>query len=168
MYKIKIINPKQTGKILRDLDKKFPKLLDEEMKDTAEKTEKEAKRRAPVGKGSRSGELKKGIEMKKRGKMKYDVTSNAPYSMAVEHGTRPHTIRVKTAKVLAGDGASSSKFPVSSDGYSVFGKEVNHPGSKSQPFMQPAVDKATKKMDKRIVDGIVKTVSKTIKKHNKV
>lgn len=70
-----------------------------------------------------------------------DVISSANYSKDVEEGTKPHTIKVETKKVLAGP---ASKAPpdwknISKDGqYAIYGKSVKHPGTRAQPFMMPS------------------------------
>jgi HK97 gp10 family phage protein len=55
------------------------------------------------------------------------VIANKRHAAPVEFGTRPHVITVKNARVL-------------SDGKTVFGTRVNHPGTQAQPFMRPAWD----------------------------
>ena len=55
------------------------------------------------------------------------VFTNKAHGPHVEFGIRPHVITIKTKRVL-------------SDGKQVFGTKVNHPGTKAQPFMRPAVD----------------------------
>lgn len=49
------------------------------------------------------------------------VEARAPYAIFVHEGTAPHVIAAKNRKVL-------------SDGSQIFGKRVNHPGTKAQPF----------------------------------
>lgn len=53
------------------------------------------------------------------------VGTNVEYAPYVEFPTRPHTITA-TGKGL-------------SDGVNFFGKTVNHPGTKAQPFLFPAL-----------------------------
>ena len=53
------------------------------------------------------------------------VGTNVEYAPYVEFGTRPHTITA-TGKGL-------------SDGTNFFGKTVNHPGTKAQPFLLPSL-----------------------------
>ena len=53
------------------------------------------------------------------------VGTNVEYAPYVEFGTRPHTITA-TGKGLT-------------DGKTWFGKTVNHPGTKAQPFLLPAL-----------------------------
>jgi hypothetical protein len=71
------------------------------------------------------------------------VISNAGYSEAFEEGTRPHTIRVRTKKVLAGPkrGAPAgwdTGGKSASMGYAVYGRRVQHPGTQPHPFMFPS------------------------------
>lgn len=60
-----------------------------------------------------------------------EVSANAEYAEAVEKGTKPHVIRAKNKPLL--------KFQVG--GQWVSKKSVNHPGTKAQPFMEPAFEK---------------------------
>lgn len=57
-----------------------------------------------------------------------DVTASAEYAAHVEFGTDPHVIKASPGKTLA----------FKMDGKMVFRKQVNHPGTKAQPFMFPA------------------------------
>lgn len=57
-----------------------------------------------------------------------NVSASAEYAPHVEFGTDPHVIRAQPGRTLA--------FEV--DGKMVFRKQVNHPGTKAQPFMFPA------------------------------
>ncbi len=79
------------------------------------------------------------------------VTSHAAHSQALEEGTRPHTIRVKSKKVLAGP---KRKAPpgwgnISGD-YAIYGKKIQHPGTKPRPFMYPAWKSACLHLEKLI------------------
>lgn len=79
------------------------------------------------------------------GKMDSDVQGRVyvgvPYAKHLEYGTKPHLIKAKRAKVLAGNGK-------------VFGRVVNHPGTKAYPFWRPAV-KATQTQAPIIMKKIV-------------
>jgi len=55
------------------------------------------------------------------------VYSSSGYGGYIEVGTKPHIITVKNAKVL-------------SDGTSIFGKTVHHPGTNPHPYLKPALD----------------------------
>lgn len=58
------------------------------------------------------------------------VGTPVEYSIEVEYGTDPHTIRADDAEYL--------HFYV--DGEEIFIKEVNHPGTQAQPYMRPAAE----------------------------
>ena len=60
----------------------------------------------------------------------WTVTNPSPVARFLEHGTAPHVIRVKDAKVLT-------------DGTSFFGVEVQHPGTKPLWILRRAVQKVT-------------------------
>lgn len=78
------------------------------------------------------GQLKQSLE-KVVTKDNAFVGTNVEHAPHVEFGTRPHTISIKDKKVL-------------SDGKSFFGKSVNHPGTKAQPFLLPALTKNIRKI----------------------
>lgn len=84
-----------------------------------------------------------------------EVTSGADYSQAFEEGTRPHIIRAKNKKVLAGPyRGRPTGWEVSaksaSMGYAIYGKEVHHPGTPAHPFMYPAWRFACQQLEKLI------------------
>lgn len=66
--------------------------------------------------------------MTKPGEYDGIIGTNKEHAPYVEFGTRPHVITIKNAKAL-------------SDGKTIFGVRVNHPGTKAQPFMRPAMDR---------------------------
>lgn len=89
-----------------------------------------AKRDAPIKDGRLRGSITRDV--------KRDVAivgTNVEYAPHIEYGTRPHIITVKNARVL-------------SDGKQIFGRSVNHQGTKAQPFMRPAIDKNRKNLIK--------------------
>lgn len=51
-----------------------------------------------------------------------------PYPLDVEFPTRPHTI------------TSKGDYPLRDKHGNVFGKSVEHPGTKAQPFLRPSLD----------------------------
>ena len=84
-----------------------------------------------------------------------EVISGAGYSQAYEEGTRPHTIRAKGKKVLAGplrgapqgwDVSAKSR----SMGYATYGKKIQHPGTHPHPYMFPAWRYACQQLEKYI------------------
>lgn len=87
----------------------------------------EARRRAPVD----TGRLRSSIvsrAMNTGRSVGYVVGTNVKYAAAVEYGTAPHVIRPKNKKALFWPGA---RHPVG---------KVNHPGTRAQPFMRPAIE----------------------------
>ncbi|MFH9368072.1 HK97-gp10 family putative phage morphogenesis protein [Streptomyces anulatus] len=87
----------------------------------------EARRRAPVD----TGRLRSSIVSRAEGSGRtvgYVVGTNVNYAAAVEYGTAPHVIVPKNGKALYWPGA---RHPVA---------KVNHPGTRAQPFMRPAIE----------------------------
>jgi hypothetical protein len=72
------------------------------------------------------------------------VGSNVEYAEDVNYGTKPHKIKVKNAKVLAGRVAVSQNIATRKVKYGMmyFGKEVNHPGTKGVHFFEKGYNKA--------------------------
>ena len=93
---------------------------------------RDIKRSAPVD----TGNLRNNVGFEPKGN---DVTifSNAPYSVFVEKGTKAHTVSVKNAKVLT-------------DGKTFFGKQVNIPAKKAQPFFYRNIEKGIKILVKNL------------------
>lgn len=87
----------------------------------------EAKTIAPY----KTGNLKRDIKVISYSHKKVVVgnTKLAPYAKFVHYGTKPHIIKVKKAKALA-----NKKSGV------VFGKKVNHPGTKANPYLKNAFE----------------------------
>lgn len=61
-----------------------------------------------------------------------ELSNSAEYAYWVEYGTSPHTIRPKNSRLLVFEG----------DNGMVFTRQVNHPGTKAQPMLSPAMQKA--------------------------
>lgn len=77
------------------------------------------------------------------------IFSTAPYTMAVEKGTRPHSIVAKDAKAL--------RFYVG--GKAVFVKSVQHPGTKGKFFIRASIE-AAKAILPEIINKHLKKVGK--------
>lgn len=86
----------------------------------------EARRRAPVDTGRLRSSI---VHRVSGGSSSVDVAvgTNVNYAEDVEYGTAPHVILPKNGKALYWPGA---RHPVA---------RVNHPGTRAQPFMGPAV-----------------------------
>ena len=104
--------------------------------------EADAKLRCPVGQyndGKVGGNLRSSINHKvnKAKKVTY-LGTNSDYALPVEKGSVPHTIRPKTANTLSWISKGGNRF---------YAKSVNHPGTKAQPFLTPAIEKNMKKLE---------------------
>jgi HK97 gp10 family phage protein len=77
----------------------------------------------------KTGDMLKSLTKQFEGKLAVHVGYTAPYAYWVETGTRPHTIQVKTKKVL-----------YSHDTKTFFGRKVSHPGAKAHPSLVPALE----------------------------
>lgn len=100
---------------------------------------------------------KKDIVVKKsrspRGTAKYKVglSKDKWYLMFREFGTKPHLIKTKKKKVLAGGGE-------------VFGPVIHHPGQAAKPFLRPALDENVPKIIKAMGAKMGKAIEKEAKK----
>lgn len=109
--------------------------LDEAVGKTGITIQAAAMKEAPVnkgqggGKGGRGGNLRQSITFKKLGIASGVVEVGSEYGVYVHEGTRPHVIEVKNKKILANKRTGQ-----------LFGRRVNHPGTKANPFMQRAVE----------------------------
>lgn len=72
-----------------------------------------------------TGRLKNSIKTKFEGDD--IIVEMNDYALYVEYGTAPHIIRPKDKKSLR----------FKKDGKTIFAKEVNHPGTRPQPFIRP-------------------------------
>lgn len=89
----------------------------------------EARRRAPVDTGRLRSSIVSRAERSGR-QVGYVIGTNVSYAAAVEDGTSPHVIKPSKKKALYWPGAAH---PVG---------KVNHPGTRAQPFLRPAVEMA--------------------------
>lgn len=94
---------------------------------TGIRVQNEARRRAPVDTGRLRSSIVHRVE--ERGARFYDVTvgTNVSYAEDVEKGTRPHRIYPRNKRALYWPGAAH---PVA---------YVDHPGTRPQPFLAPAI-----------------------------
>jgi len=106
------------------------------VKSTLYGIETDAKRNCPVDTGRLRGSITTNIT----GKMSGECGTNVEYAEDVEYGTRPHVIKPKNKQALHWKEGNTD----------IFAKEVHHPGTKAQPFFEPAVKKNEEKLDKKI------------------
>lgn len=81
--------------------------------------------------GNLPGHLRDSIEARsgRDGEGVYaEYGTDVEYALPVELGSRPHVIE------------SHGDYPLRSADGRVFGKRVNHPGTKASPFLRPAMD----------------------------
>ena len=121
------INTRQYERGLR----RFLGGMSDDVKHAGERTridvQNEARRRAPVD----TGRLRSSIVSRSEGSGRsvgYVVGTNVNYAAAVEYGTAPHVIKPKYKQALYWPGA---RHPVA---------QVNHPGTRAQPFLRPAIE----------------------------
>ena len=77
------------------------------------------------------------------------VGPSAPYASYVEFGTKPHDISPKKS-------GGTLRFQVK--GQWVYAKVVHHPGTRAQPFVQPAFDAWVDSMAKAVGEENVKNI----------
>lgn len=83
----------------------------------------EARALVPVN----TGRLRESLDWEVTGKKLTVGSRNVNYAKDVEFGTSPHIIRARNTKALYWPGA---RHPV---------RQVNHPGTRSQPYLRPAL-----------------------------
>jgi len=138
------VKDKKFNKQLEKLAKTHGKQLNEALVGATLSAHKFAVNKAPVDEGSLKQQI--GFDILKGG-FTGEIESKAPYSAAVEEGTKPHKIEIKKKKVLAGKGVSGNS---NSGGWSIWGTKVQHPGTKPQPFMYPAFIVGKKRLEQLI------------------
>jgi HK97 gp10 family phage protein len=143
------INDKQFRADVKQFIRKHDKATKSALTTATFRMHKYAMHKAPV----QDGNLKQQITVKvdTKGVMQGEVISNANYSKAVEEGTKPHIIRARNKKVLAG---AKRRAPGGWNNFSrdwaIYGKKVKHPGTRGQPFMQPAFNVGRKDLMERL------------------
>ena len=111
------------------------------------KIENDAKRNAPVNKRSGGGNLRQSIRSMMIGPARGRVEVGADYGIFVHEGTRPHVIRIRQKKVLANKREGR-----------IFGKVVQHPGTRANPFLQEAVDKNERFINKEFLNAVERAI----------
>ena len=106
----------KSEEFLDRITKKFAKVMYE--------MEADAKRLAPVD----TGRLRNAINIQKISDFHFILRDGVNYGIFVEFGTKPHVIKVKTAKALHWE----------KEGEDFFAKYVMHPGTNAKPFFRPA------------------------------
>lgn len=112
------------------------------MRESVRDLHRQAVREAPVNKQSGGGNLRQMIDSSSSA-TRGTVISRAKYSEYVHEGTRPHIIRPKRARVLAN--RRTGQF---------FGRKVNHPGTRPNPYLKRALGKVKKKITENFNSAI--------------
>jgi hypothetical protein len=75
------------------------------------------------------------------------------YAQFVEFGTKPHVIRPRNKKILAWGKNRRLSGNARSGSEMIFAHEVNHPGTRAQPYLMPAATEVIAKsgMDELVV-----------------
>lgn len=108
------------------------KAREDEIQKLAQRLERVARQEAPKG---RTGALRRSIKSEVRHSQdgsRVRLRADAPYAKFVIHGTRPHIILPRVAKVLRFEVADRI----------VFAKRVHHPGTQPNPFGERALQAA--------------------------
>lgn len=141
----------------RELDQKLGQLGEEvarrivfqAVREGADLIRDEARARVPKDSGVTARNIRTRMSRRSKGAVEARIgtTKRAWYARLVEHGTAPHKITAKHAKVLANK--ATGRF---------FGKTVKHPGTAPRPFLRPALearaDQAIVKIGRAIWWGI--------------
>lgn len=124
-----------------DLARHFGRIKEEvftEVKKAANETRSEAVQRTPV----KTGQLRASWQVREKrlgDKGEIQILNNTKYWAAIEYGTKPRIIRAVKKRVLANRKTGE-----------VFGKQVNHPGTRPRPMIRPAVKKVVPMLKARL------------------
>lgn len=131
-----ILDKQALDKVLRSADGPV-------MRDTTKRAYRVHRRAAeecPVDEGRLRSSLQVRFGRDARGPFAL-VGTDVEYALFVHEGTKPHTIRPRTARVLVfpssgspGRGHGTRTAPL------VFAREVRHPGTKPRPFLRNALE----------------------------
>ena len=112
------------------------------IKKSAFNIESQAKKNLASNKSVVTGHLRRSVATQ-MGDLEATIhTSNVKYAVIVEKGSKAHVIRPKNKKALYWKGASH---PV---------KQVNHPGSKAKPYLEPAFESEKDKFIENLKEAI--------------
>ena len=157
---MKIDGLDQMKAAMRQIPEKVIKELSTAVNKSVLLMENAAKKEAPVNKGGGGGNLRKTIHASMVNRLRGMVEVLAPYGMYVETGTKAHIIRPRTKQALAFEWGQGGYQAAQAGGKVVFVKpgltragrvkyhgsvvmkEVHHPGTRANPFLQRAADRS--------------------------
>ena len=144
---MKITIDSDLEKILKKFnnDEKIMKKASNIVKKTLYNIEKDAKQNLDANGNVDTGRLKGSITTNIIGQFNGEVGTNVKYAEIIESGSRPHIINGNP--YLYWEGA---EHPV---------KQVNHPGTKAYPYMEPAAIKNEKKFNQDL-EKLIKEILK--------
>lgn len=134
---------------------------------------------APVNKAGGGGNLRQSVQGRMTSMLGAVVTVLASYGLYVHEGTRPHIIRPRNKKALSFEWGRGGFQAAQSGGKTVFVrpgltanrrvkwhattvfKEVHHPGTRANPFLQRAADKSATKI-REYFDAALRAVADSI------
>jgi len=125
IIRVDVRNAEAVKDALETIKRRMREAILKGLKESAEIVRDEAKILVPI----RTGKTRQSIESwVSRKKMIGYVGSSWYIARFLEDGTKAHEIRIKSKKVL-------------SDGSTIYGKTVSHPGTRPRPYLRPAVEK---------------------------
>ena len=127
---------------LIELSEKSRDNVQKAIKKSAFNIEANAKKNLAANKSVVTGHLRRSVATQ-MGDLEATIhTSNVKYAAIVEKGSKAHIIRPKNKKALYWKGATH---PV---------KQVNHPGSKAKPYLEPAFESEKDKFIENLKEAI--------------
>ena len=142
MIKINVDEIDKFAVELIELSEKSRDNVQKAVKKSAFNIEANAKKNLAANKSVVTGHLRRSIATK-MGDLEATIhTSNVKYAVIVEKGSKAHVIRPKNKKALYWKGATH---PV---------KQVNHPGSKAKPYLEPAFESEKDKFIENLKEAI--------------
>ena len=142
MIKINVNEIDKFAVELIELSEKSKGNVQKAIKKSAFNIESQAKKNLASNKSVVTGHLRRSIATK-MGDLEATIhTSNVKYAIIVEKGSKAHVVRPKNKKALYWKGATH---PV---------KQVNHPGSKAKPYLEPAFESEKDKFIENLKEAI--------------
>ncbi len=96
----------------------------------------------------RTGDLQRSIQVGPIGRTAAQVVVTSDHAGVIEHGSRPHLIRPRVRKVLAWGGSRTLSGRLAAGSRPTnFARLVRHPGTRADPFLEPAAKQALGELD---------------------
>jgi HK97 gp10 family phage protein len=151
---------------INNILKQLPENLGRRAANTAVRAGGMTIRKAIMAKLPDGSKVAKSIKVKKQrdvqGKTTYIVYCAAPLAHLREYGTAPHII-VAGVNTNRKSSTQTGKKALS-DGTTIFGKVVHHPGTQAQPFFRPAVDESAELAIAKMREVMARAVARAAQK----